>query len=194
MRKSRSGLCARCNKRFSPDFLYTDERIAEWRYLRYCPGCLASVIQEHTLTCDCGATHVSVYAPPSYSFMPIDTRCPLCRIQDRNREHHTVITALSCARKHNAPATLLLEEWMQTLQDHKGLCAYCNIRPYQVLEHFIPLPNGGTVRYNCVPACKSCNGAKRDTHPDYITSIPKKEIERVKFYLDQFSPASKISV
>lgn len=50
-----------------------------------------------------------------------------------------------------------------------GVCHYCETRvaPQELtLDHIVPLVRGGhSTRGNCVPACKSCNNAKRDLLP-----------------------------
>ena len=70
------------------------------------------------------------------------------------------------AEKFGLPATLTMEEWQSTTEYFEGRCAYCQEKPWQVLEHFIPIAlGGGTTVDNCVPACRSCNNAKRELHP-----------------------------
>lgn len=76
-----------------------------------------------------------------------------------------VVYQLTRAQQTGLPATLTLDEWLITLEDFKYLCAYCG-GSYDVIEHFIPLVlGGGTTRFNCVPACNSCNTRKKDYHP-----------------------------
>ena len=84
------------------------------------------------------------------------------------------------------PATLTLEEWKRTLEDFRHRCAYCEVNDYQVLEHFIPLTSGGgTTRYNCVPACVSCNSIKGDQHSSIfpISSTTAGALSRIQKYL-----------
>lgn len=68
---------------------------------------------------------------------------------------------LNRAREHNLPATLTIQQWYERVRDFNGLCAYCQKKPYEVLEHSTPLSKGGgTTTDNCVPACQSCNVLK----------------------------------
>jgi 5-methylcytosine-specific restriction endonuclease McrA len=87
---------------------------------------------------------------------------------------------------------LTLLQWRARVSEFQGVCAYCQDRPYQVLEHFIPIVLGGaTSLTNCVPACFKCNARKRDEHPDYVTKIPRTDIQRVQTFLRQFSEYSR---
>lgn len=60
------------------------------------------------------------------------------------------------ARAFHAEATLTLVEWLEILNAFHWLCAYCRTRPFQVMSHTLPLPQGGTTATNCVPACYRC--------------------------------------
>ncbi len=70
------------------------------------------------------------------------------------------------ARQRGARATLTLVEWLTILEAFGWQCAYCRSKPFQVMYHVIPLPEGGTVAENCVPACYRC------------TKIPNRHIEK----------------
>jgi 5-methylcytosine-specific restriction endonuclease McrA len=77
------------------------------------------------------------------------------------RVRRAVKTNLRRARNAGTPATLTLDEWLSIIAMYNGLCSYCKKRPYEVLEHKIPIElGGGTTAENCVPACTSCNIAK----------------------------------
>jgi hypothetical protein len=84
------------------------------------------------------------------------------------------------------PATLTLEQWLETLEHFQWKCAFCQ-GPYILLEHFIPLALGigGTVQSNCVPACRSCNSKKGSDHPSTIAteSGMADAIQKVQAYL-----------
>lgn len=72
------------------------------------------------------------------------------------------------ARKRGADASLTLVEWFVTLEHFHWQCAYCQARAFQVMSHIIPLPQGGTVRGNCIPACYKCRNIynyKKSTNP-----------------------------
>ena len=60
-------------------------------------------------------------------------------------------------RKRGASTTLTLVEWLTILDAFGWQCAYCRSKPFQVMHHVIPLPEGGTVADNCVPACYRCS-------------------------------------
>jgi len=66
------------------------------------------------------------------------------------------------ARSVGMTATLTLQEWEQTVAHFNGLCAYCQERPYEVVEHFLPVYVAGTHVGNCLPACYKCNYKKND--------------------------------
>jgi hypothetical protein len=61
------------------------------------------------------------------------------------------------SRKRGARATLTLVEWLTILEAFGWQCAYCRSQPFRVMHHVIPLPKGGTVAENCVPACYRCS-------------------------------------
>ena len=79
--------------------------------------------------------------------------------------------------------------WEQTIADFHGLCAYCQERPYQELEHFIPRKQGGkTDIANCLPACRECNSKKSDRTGDALIGMfGIATIERLRLYLESRS-------
>lgn len=68
------------------------------------------------------------------------------------------------ARVREAEGTVTAEDWLLILEQHKHRCYYCKkIRVRMTLDHVIPLSKGGrNSPENVVPACVSCNCAKRD--------------------------------
>jgi 5-methylcytosine-specific restriction endonuclease McrA len=112
--------------------------------------------------------------------------CPNCTAEQLNREKARLQTQLARAESKGLAATLSLEEWLQTLADFGGLCAYCQERPFEHLEHFIPIDaGGGTSVDNCIPACGKCNWSKGADDPDraqmeFFVNDPR---ERVRNYL-----------
>lgn len=72
------------------------------------------------------------------------------------REIDRVDAHLSRARTFRTEATLTLIDWLTTLDYFDWHCAYCGTKPFQVLNHFVPLPLGGTTPDNCVPSCYAC--------------------------------------
>lgn len=92
--------------------------------------------------------------------------CADCQ-KEHWKEEQRLKIQLYRARKAGTPATLTLGQWISTLKRYTHHCAYCQIGPYEVLEHYIPLTlGGGTTEENCVPACQSCNLKKRNEHPE----------------------------
>jgi len=107
------------------------------------------------------------------------------------RENDRVAAQLSRARLLGADATLTLVEWLVTLEDFDWRCAYCQSKPFQVMSHVIPYPQGGTTSDNCVPACYGCITAKNNEFNRarvraYI-AYNKNKIERIRIH-DSASP------
>ena len=100
----------------------------------------------------------------------------LTRVQGQN----------SRARSMKAEATLTLAEWEQTIADFHEMCAYCNIRSFEVLEHFIPFGQDGEGTHvnNCLPACNQCNKLKKDSGLERVMQkFGKETIEQLQIYL-----------
>lgn len=97
----------------------------------------------------------------------ISDPCPSCKALHR-REHLRVQAQNLRARQMGAPATLTLAEWLETLKSFGYKCAYCQTKPFQVMEHYRPLPHGGTTAGNCVPGCYSCNSKKSNKLPEMV--------------------------
>ena len=52
--------------------------------------------------------------------------------------------------------------WNHMLSVYAGLCAYCGARPADSVDHIVPVARGGRhSTENILPACISCNCAKR---------------------------------
>lgn len=70
------------------------------------------------------------------------------------------------ARKRGSPGSHTFAEWMARVELHQWQCVYCctSLTPKTLTkDHVVPLFRGGTdFAVNLVPACKSCNSAKRD--------------------------------
>ncbi len=109
-------------------------------------------------------------------------RCEACRQSKYNMlaEASRVFAQCSRARTRGLAATLTLAEWLKTLDDFQARCAYCG-GPFEVLEHFIPLiQGGGTTADNCLPACLSCNSTKSGYTPEQFTRNP---LDQLRAYL-----------
>jgi hypothetical protein len=89
------------------------------------------------------------------------------------REVDRVEAQLFKARSLRAPATLTIVDWLITLNDFQWICAYCQLKPFQVMSHVLSLPHGGTTVENCVPACYSCGRSGKS----------KRGQERIQAYL-----------
>lgn len=75
------------------------------------------------------------------------------------------------AQKRNTQVEVITDELLKEYWNKKGIdpqrCFYCEDRPYEHLEHCIPLSRGGThTKDNLVPACASCNLSKGTKTPD----------------------------
>ncbi|HEX3642848.1 MAG TPA: HNH endonuclease [Ktedonobacteraceae bacterium] len=99
-------------------------------------------------------------------------------------DYQRVRAHVGIARRMGKQGTLTLAEWEQTVADFNGMCAYCLFRPYEVLEHFVPVMHEGTHVNNCVPACVNCNVKKRNRIDDDLVRVLGPEtVERVRSYL-----------
>jgi len=95
--------------------------------------------------------------------------------REENPERQRAINRLSSskrrARKLNTQVEAITDELLKEHWIKKGIdphrCFYCEDRPYEHLEHCIPLSRGGThTKDNLVPACASCNLSKGTKTPD----------------------------
>lgn len=58
--------------------------------------------------------------------------------------------------------TVLPRDRRRMIHRYRGLCAYCQVRPWSHWDHVIPLSRGGRESIgNLLPACASCNPAKK---------------------------------
>ncbi len=152
--------CKRCGKEGRLFDYQSVEDVPPTARGLYCDDCIPLVRAEWTPPCrTCGKPFRMWNANVFY--------CPACLvIPDRKRESRRVYTACKQACDMGLPATLTVDEWMQTVQDFEGRCAYCG-DPMELLEHFIPIrQHGGTTVDNCVPGCYKCNLRKTGSHPD----------------------------
>jgi len=109
--------------------------------------------------------------------------CSLCATDAFKREVSRVATQCTRARCFDHQATLTIKEWLETLDYFERKCAYCG-DPFSDMDHFIPITQqGGTTKDNCIPTCHRCNALKDNLHPNEVTRLPRKDIERVANYL-----------
>ncbi len=83
------------------------------------------------------------------------------------------------------------ELWTQCKEDWEHKCVYCGNPSKLTQEHFINLrdPNSpGTVPWNMLPACRSCNASKLARDPfEFVKS--KTKLTRIKAYLASKKPS-----
>lgn len=105
-----------------------------------------------------------------------------------SREAKRVKYHLARAKKLALPASLTLDQWIDTLEYFNWKCAYCHQGEYEVFEHFMPLfQGGGTTFNNCVPSCTRCNIKKSDLHPDVFQEKMGDAIQHIQNYLKSLS-------
>jgi DNA-binding Xre family transcriptional regulator len=80
----------------------------------------------------------------------------------------------------------MVSEWLKTVEEFHGLCAYCQERSYQEQDHFIPRSKGGRDDVtNYVPSCIICNKRKLDYTGEALFALfGFSTIERVRLYLE----------
>src|SRR6266704_137375 len=177
-----AALCRACWKVFPME--ESVKTINTWGKRTYC---CSSCYKKETIQCpSCKRT----YLPLRWDKERII--CRRCELLQENsyppeferREYKRVHENVRRAASLNLPATLTLDGWISTLSYFKEVCAYCLDRPYENMDHFIPLRLvGGTTPRNCIPACKECNKVKGQAHPRIVTSIPAEALDRVSRYL-----------
>jgi 5-methylcytosine-specific restriction endonuclease McrA len=71
------------------------------------------------------------------------------------------------ARRTGAVGSLSPRLWRAVVRAYSSRCAYCDDPvPFPILEHVVPLRQGGATDIcNVVPACRTCNAAKRGRDP-----------------------------
>ena len=96
-----------------------------------------------------------------YNYIWANTHREMRRLQEHRRR----------ARKMSSPCTATAEHEQAIKAAYKYKCAYCGKRSTKLtIDHVIPLAkNGGHTPENLVPACKSCNSAKKDR---LVASVP----------------------
>lgn len=117
----------------------------------------------------------------------IEGTCVPMKFFPTHFERNILNQHLRHARNLGLSATLTMEQWGSIVDDFNHKCAYCRIKPYSILEHFIPLSlGGGTTAYNCVPACQSCNVLKANVHPSMEPASKgmTEALQRVQKYLE----------
>lgn len=85
--------------------------------------------------------------------------CPACYSKDRLREWDRLQSAIKHAQQNNLPVSLTLVQFLGTISDFRGMCAFCQLMPHSVIEMMNPYE--GLVWSNIAPACRSCSYIKR---------------------------------
>jgi len=86
--------------------------------------------------------------------------------------------------RQNRPCNLKLSEWAETLRHYNWHCAFCQIGPFESLDHFIPTSRGGATWVgNVVPSCLPCQAAKGNLLPEEVKAIPRERMDRIARYL-----------
>ncbi len=79
------------------------------------------------------------------------------------REKKRVSIHIGRAKKRGLRADLSLAEWLLLIFAHNFKCAYCG-RPYEGMDHIVPIANGGgTTLTNVLPCCRECNEKKGES-------------------------------
>ena len=172
--KDRLSECDECGRLFPTKAGYKFKQ-DKYQYNIYCLHCVEVAAERQFTICQiCNKKTANATADFCYDCYPI------------SRSLSTQISGhLARAREANTAATLTVGEWAATIAQFHKKCAYCRIRPFQVLEHFLPISlGGGTTADNCVPSCTQCNTKKNRMHPHTFTTIfPQETIEYITSYL-----------
>lgn len=80
--------------------------------------------------------------------------CEKCTSKDRLREYDRVESYTRSARRANLPVSLTLVEFLSTVSDFQGKCAFC--REYTFNCIVMLDPKKGLTYDNSVPSCTAC--------------------------------------
>lgn len=139
--------------------------------------------------CTCGAPFIREPAKDPFQWQC--DRCTFDRAAKYQRQQagrlppDQLDRALDEARRAGVPATLTMHTWLSTVRAFDGLCAYCGEADYEVIEHATPLPRGGTVAANCLPACTACDSRKGDRDlATWAREAPSPRLDAAHAYLE----------
>mgnify|MGYP001366401870 CR=1 FL=1 len=87
------------------------------------------------------------------------------------------------ARKLEATTEPFTAEDVKRIWGESPMCVYCQERPAEHLDHFMPLALGGehSLRNASWPACAPCNLSKHDKHPSLFQVEQMTEEEQAAF-------------
>ena len=174
-RNNEAVVCEKCGRMLRRADSVRLENIPKYRYASLCTECADSVVADYQLwenrtylcLCQVCQTNHTARHPDQGTYL-----CEACDNTFHRRELHRVRSHLRRAREAGLEATLTLAQWLQTIDNFSGLCAYCQLQPFQAIEHFVPISQGGgTTIVNCIPVCNQCNSQKNKQHPDH-SSLP----------------------
>jgi hypothetical protein len=81
--------------------------------------------------------------------------CKRCWASDKLREWDRLQSETARAQRKGLPVTLTLVQWLNTVSDFRGCCAWCEKVGYSNIEMLVP--ENGLVWHNAVPSCRSCS-------------------------------------
>lgn len=100
--------------------------------------------------------------------------CNLCFSRDRARELDRIESTIRALRRKGvSPLLLTLPQWLSTISDFMGLCAFC--REYQCSVIEMISRDKGLVYDNVVPACRACGKRRQEGYEEAE--------DRVRMYL-----------
>ena len=99
--------------------------------------------------------------------------CDQCISQDRLREFDRLESAIKAARRAGLDADLTLLQWLSTMSDWAGKCAFCDEYTASVIEQVYP--GQGLTYSNVVPSCRACHSRRSEGY--------ERGEERVRKYL-----------
>lgn len=174
--------CWRCRKKCMLD---------EWDFIEepkfgfYCLECIKEIKKDFTRTCS--YCDMNCYMEKKDQIVAL---CPDCKNRPDGEflkdEIGRLRSQLKRAISEGVPTTLTLQQWVSTINHFDGLCAYCQSKPFAVMEHFMPIKlGGGTTFDNCVPACTRCNLVKdRLASQQQMTEFASVPMEHVREFLE----------
>lgn len=98
--------------------------------------------------------------------------------RQENLDKHRAKEALRRARKRQAATEHFTPEDVKRIWGENPVCVYCQERPAEHLDHFVPLALGGehSLTNATWPACAPCNFRKQDKHPwEWLYSLMTEE-------------------
>jgi 5-methylcytosine-specific restriction endonuclease McrA len=173
--------CSRCKEWLAVEehFNRDPRMLSGWR--GQCRACHKLTVIERRPPEYFAAWHEQKRADPKYRAVLIqrqrvNSQTPAARASRRRRENEyfrlrpakrAEKNKKAYALRRGAPtATLTAAQWRGVQAVFGGLCAYCQQKPGDTMDHFVPVASGGKHDVsNVVPACRACNSSKRHRDP-----------------------------